>query len=96
MTSENTLRNPSRDYKTNILLQRNPHYRYEQKTVHWTAKFIRIKNYLESKGHEFIDRIDSVYYFDGLEPMKMHRLRLYYDRCVYQDRKNQLNNWSQG
>lgn len=92
----NILTNPIKEYKINIVLNRNPHLKHEQKTASWAPKTLRMKQYFESKGHEFIQFLDGMYYFDGMPPLKLVQLRMHYDRCVYNDRKNRLSNWSQG
>ena len=91
---KNALPKPPRDYSYNTVV-RNPYRVNQQKMMQWSTKALRIKNYFESKGHEFISCEDGIYHFDGLPQLNIHDLRIYYDRCVYNDRKNQLKNWSQ-
>jgi hypothetical protein len=82
---ENHLINPYKDYKTNIVKGENRDY-LQQKRIHWEQKIRRIKIFLESKGHKFIKYDQSLWYFEGLPPMNIIQLRLYYDRQVYREK----------
>ena len=91
---ENSLPKPPRDNTRNTV-SKKAYRKNEQKKLQWSIKSLRIKNYFEAKGHKFISCKDRIYHFDGLPPLNIHDLRIHYDRCVYNDRKNQLKNWSQ-
>ena len=92
---ENHLINPYKDYKTNIVKRRSHDCKREQKTIQWEQKIRRIKIFLETRGHKFIKYDQSLWYFEGLPPMNIIQLRLYYDRQVYRERKSKIENWSQ-
>ena len=91
---ENHLIDP-KDYKNNIVKRRVHNCGREQKRIQWEQKILRIKIFLESKGHKFIEYDQSLWYFEGLPPMNRRQLKLYYDRQVYRERKSKIENWSQ-
>jgi hypothetical protein len=93
MNNANRLRNDTPDYHYNIVKNYSPTLRTKQKTIHWEPRLQRVKVYLESIGHEFIKYEDLIYYFDGLSPMNTRQLRLYYDRLIYREKKDQILNW---
>tara|TARA_R110000796_G_scaffold101637_4_gene210329 strand:- start:2196 stop:2513 length:318 start_codon:yes stop_codon:yes gene_type:complete len=92
---ENHLIDPYIDYKTNIVKRRVHNVKREQKTIHWEQKIRRIKIFLESRSHMYIKFDQSLWYFEGLPPMNIRQLKLYYDRQVYKERKSMIENWSQ-
>ena len=92
---ENHLIDPYIDYKTNIVKRRVHNVKREQKTIQWEQKIHRVKIFLETKGHKFIEYDQSLWYFEGLPPMNIRQLKLYYDRQVYKERKSMIENWSQ-
>ena len=91
---ENYLIDP-KDYKTNIVKGAKQPHRNQQKTIHWEQKIRRIKIFLESRSHMYIKFDQSLWYFEGLSPMNIRQLKLYYDRQVYKERKSMIENWSQ-
>jgi len=91
---ENYLIDP-KDYKTNIVKEAKQPPRNQQKTIHWEQKIRRIKIFLESRSHMYIKYDQSLWYFEGLPPMNIRQLKLYYDRQVYKERKSMIENWSQ-
>jgi len=96
MNNLNYLRNDTRDYKFNIVKDPTSYQsRIKNKTIIWAPRLKRVRDVLELRGHAFIKFEDSIYYFDGLEPMNTRQLRLYYDRLIYREKKSQITNWSQ-
>ena len=91
---ENYLIDP-KDYKNNIVKGAKQPRRNQQKTIHWEQKIKRIKIFMESRGHMYIKYDQSLWYFEGLSPMNIRQLKLYYDRQVYKERKSKIENWSQ-
>lgn len=93
---ENHLINP----KTNIRRYNNvkktvAECAWNQKSICWEQKTKRIKIFIESRGHNFIKYDQGSWYYEGLPPMNIRQLRLYYDRQVYKERKYKIANWSQ-
>ena len=91
---ENHLIDP-KDYKTNIVKGAKQPQSNQQKTIQWEQKIKRIKIFMESRGHMYIKYDQSLWYFEGLSPMNIRQLKLYYDRQVYKERKSMIENWSQ-
>jgi len=92
---ENHLIDPYRDYKHNTAKARTCNPAREKKRIYWEPRTSRIKIFLEDRGHMFIKRDQINFYFEGLPPMNIKQLRLYYDRQVYKERKSKIENWSQ-
>ena len=92
---ENHLIDPYGDYKSNIVKRKVHDCKKEKKRIHWEQKIRRIKIFLETRSHMYIKYDQSLWYFEGLPPMNIRQLKLYYDRQVYKERKSMIENWSQ-